>query len=48
MSFPTGIIAKGLQRYMYTEAEKRKDKLLEVDRYEFLAYRLMRNALEAG
>jgi hypothetical protein len=46
--FPTGIIAKGVQRYMYTEAEKRKDKLLEVDRYEFLVYRLLRNALEAG
>lgn len=48
VDFPTGIIAKNLQRYMYTEAEKRKDKLLEVDRYEFLVYRLLRNALEAG
>ena len=46
--FPTNIIAKGLQRYMYTEAKKRKNKLLEVDRYEFLVYRLLRNALEAG
>lgn len=33
---------------MYTAAEKRKDKQLEVDRYEFLVYRLLRNALEAG
>ena len=33
---------------MYIKAEKRKDKLLEVDRYEFLVYRLLRNALEAG
>jgi hypothetical protein len=33
---------------MYAAAEKRKDKLLEVDRYEFLVYRLLRNALEAG
>ena len=33
---------------MYTTAEKRKDKRLEVDRYEFLVYRLLRNALEAG
>jgi hypothetical protein len=46
--FPTGVIAKGVQRYMYTEAEKRKDKRLEVDRYEFLVYRQLRNALEAG
>lgn len=46
--FPTSIIAKGVQRYMYTAAEKRKDKQLEVDRYEFLVYRLLRNALEAG
>jgi TnpA family transposase len=46
--FPTGILAKGVQRYMYSTAEKRKDKRLEVDRYEFLVYRLLRNALEAG
>jgi TnpA family transposase len=46
--FPTGIFAKGVQRYMYTEAGKRKDRRLEVDRYEFLVYRLLRNALEAG
>jgi TnpA family transposase len=46
--FPTGIFAKGVQRYMYTEAEKRKDRRLEVDRYEFLVYRLLRKALEAG
>jgi hypothetical protein len=46
--FPTGIFAKGVQRYMYTAAEKRKDKRLDVDRYEFLVYRLLRNALEAG
>jgi hypothetical protein len=46
--FPTGVIAKGVQRYMYTAAEKRKDKRLDVDRYEFLVYRQLRNALEAG
>jgi len=46
--FPTGVIAKGALRYMYTAAEKRKDKRLEVDRYEFLVYRQLRNALEAG
>jgi len=33
---------------MYTEAEKRKDRQLDVDRYEFLVYRLLRKALEAG
>jgi hypothetical protein len=46
--FPTDIIAKGIQRYMYTEAGKRKDRRLDVDRYEFLLYRLLRKALEAG
>ncbi len=46
--FPTGILTKGMQRYIYTAAEKRKDKHLDVDRYEFLVYRLLRNALEAG
>jgi TnpA family transposase len=46
--FPTGIFAKGVQRYMYTATEKRKDRLLEADRYEFLVYRLLRKALEAG
>ncbi len=47
-NFPTGIIAKGVQRYMYTEAGKRKDRRLDVDRYEVLLYRLLRRALEAG
>jgi hypothetical protein len=46
--FPTAVIAKGLQRYLYTTTGKRKNKHLEVDRYEFLVYRLLRNALEAG
>jgi TnpA family transposase len=46
--FPTGIIGRNVQRYMYTEAEKRKDRQLDVDRYEFLVYRLLRKALEAG
>jgi hypothetical protein len=46
--FPTGIITKGVQRYMYTEAERRRDRRLDVDRYEFLVYRLLRKALEAG
>ena len=46
--FPTGIIAENIQRCMYTEAEKRKDRQFDVDRYEFLVYRLLRKALEAG
>jgi hypothetical protein len=46
--FPTGVIAKGVQRYMYTEADKRKDRRLDIDRYEFLLYRLLRKALEGG
>jgi TnpA family transposase len=50
--FPTAVIPKGLQRYLYSKAEdgeaSSKAKRLEVDRYEFLVYRLLRNALESG
>ena len=46
--FPTAILAKGMQRYIYAPTGKRKEKRLEADRYEFLVYRLLRNALEAG
>ncbi|MBS3962875.1 MAG: Tn3 family transposase [Methylomonas sp.] len=46
-NFPTGIIAKNLQRYLYTRTEEQKKKTLEVDRYEFLVYRELRKALEA-
>lgn len=45
--FPTAVIPKGLQRYLFAKVEGKK-KSLEVDRYEFLIYRLLRNALEAG
>jgi TnpA family transposase len=45
-NFPTGIITKNLQRYLYTKAGKQKR--LEVDRYEFLVYRQLRKALEAS
>ena len=48
VNFPTAVMAKGMQRYMYTKAGKRRDKQLDVDRYEFLVYRLLRNAMEAG
>jgi hypothetical protein len=47
-NFPMGIIGWNVQRYMYKEAERRKDRQLDVDRYEFLVYRLLREALEAG
>lgn len=47
--FPTAIIPKGVQRHLFhMPTGQRKDKRLDVDRYEFLVYRLLRNALEAG
>ncbi len=45
--FPTTLIPKTLQRYLFTKGTG-KGRQLEVDRYEFLLYRLLRNALEAG
>jgi TnpA family transposase len=45
--FPTTLIPKSLQRYLFARGAG-KEKRLEVDRYEFLIYRLLRNALEAG
>ena len=45
--FPTTVIPKSMQRYLFTKAEG-KARALDVDRYEFLVYRLVRNALEAG
>ena len=44
-SFPTGIIAKNVQCYLYSKVGKQKH--LEVDRYEFLVYRQLRKALES-
>lgn len=45
--FPTEIIPKGLRRYLFRkEGNTLKD--LDLDRYEFLVYRLLRNSLEAG
>ena len=49
--FPLAVIPKGLRRYLFTaepsdgEGQSRRP---DVDRYEFLVYRLLRNALEAG
>lgn len=45
--FPIAVIPKSLQRYLFTKVEG-KEKILEVDRYEFLIYRLLRNALESA
>lgn len=53
--FPTVVIPKSLQRYLFVDSGEEdddqiadSDKVLDVDRYEFLLYRLLRNALEAG
>lgn len=47
--FPIAVIPKSLQRYLFAKVEgEEKKKTLEVDRYEFLIYRLLRNALESG
>ena len=48
-TFPITVIPKALHPYLFTAVEgQRTTKRLEVDRYEFLVYRLLRNALEAG
>lgn len=49
--FPTEVIPKSLQSYLFTESKEEgadDEKQLDVDRYEYLLYRLLRNALEAG
>jgi TnpA family transposase len=46
-AIPVAFIPKSLKRYLFT-AGPGKEKELDVDRYEFLIYRLLRNALEAG
>jgi TnpA family transposase len=45
-TFPVAVIPKSLKRYLYTADSK--EKILEIDRYEFLIYRLLRNALSSG
>lgn len=48
-TFPSDVIPKNLQRYLYVPSEQdRRKKTLDPDRYEFLVYRQLRNALEAG
>lgn len=51
--FPTEAIPKSLHRYLFvevveTDQDESEVKQLDVDRYEFLIYKLLRNALEAG
>lgn len=50
--FPTAIIPKSLRRYLFSDeddgSEEDTDGDLNLDRYEFLVYRLLRNALESG
>lgn len=46
-SFPTAFIPKTLKPHLYHPGSG-KAKRLDVDRFEFLVYRLLRNALEAG
>ncbi|TXT25652.1 MAG: transposase TnpA family [Rhodocyclaceae bacterium] len=50
--FPTAMIPKSLQRYLFSETgkgiETDNGNSLDLDRYEFLVYRLLRNALESG
>jgi hypothetical protein len=45
--FSLGVIPKGLRRYLFTPPDgEKQSRRLDVDRYEFLVYRLLRNALE--
>jgi TnpA family transposase len=46
-TFPVALIPKHLERYLYM-SNSGNIKHLDADRYEFLVYRLLRNALEAG
>lgn len=48
--FPTALIPKNHKRYLYRNADATDTsaKVLDLDRYEFLVYRLLRSALESG
>jgi TnpA family transposase len=46
-TFPVQFIAKSLHPYLFTAIDG-KGTRLDVDRYEFLVYRLLRDALESG
>jgi TnpA family transposase len=47
-AFPVALIPSGLRRYLFSSDGIGKKNILDIDRYEFLVYRLLRNALEAG
>lgn len=48
-TFPVELISKRLRAYLFTaEPGKVRTKRLDVDRYEFLVYRLLCDAMEAG
>jgi TnpA family transposase len=47
-AFPVTLIPSGLRRYLFSNDGIGKKNTLDIDRYEFLVYRLLRNALEAG
>lgn len=49
--FPTGMIPKSLRPYLFSKPDAGSDgeeEQLDLDRYEYLVYRLLRNALESG
>ena len=48
--FPEALIPQALKKHIFVETieDGTKHKALDVDRYEFLVYRLLRNALESG
>lgn len=46
-SLPQRFISDNIKRYVY-EQKPNGEKIIRVDRYEFLIYRLLRNRLEAG
>lgn len=48
--FPDAVIPSALKKHLYVDSsvDGEKHKTLDIDRYEFLVYRLLRNALESG
>ena len=48
--FPEAVIPVVLKKHLFAQSGdgEEKQKTLDVDRYEFLVYRLLRNALESG
>lgn len=46
--FMDSIISKSLRPYLYSRISNGEEEVLDVDRYEFHVYRMLRNALESG